>query len=230
MDTHNIATVITPNILRHIDINNKGPGMDESFLAIEAVYMLIEYNDQMCEVSTFGPLSQYISKAFQVPEDIQSILNDSSLFNNSSDITTKEILKRYGDVVRSPAGQPLIITDNEFADSPLPRKESTGNSRAGAPVVTRVDKDPHQARAWQKESSVRHVQSNGGLGHATGPNQNTPPQVHFEFANATDSSHRRTGSNESTGNSGTSARNGNQRQFGWGKQAASGPMGVTGVS
>ena len=51
MDTHNLATVITPNILK-----DKSPvvGMDEnSFLAIEAVNSLIEFNDQMCEVS--GP-------------------------------------------------------------------------------------------------------------------------------------------------------------------------------
>ena len=47
MDTHNIATVITPNILR---ADSRGPGMDESFLAIEAVNMLIECNDQMSEV------------------------------------------------------------------------------------------------------------------------------------------------------------------------------------
>ena len=49
MDTHNLATVITPNILKE-----KTPivGMDESsFLAIEAVNSLIECNDQMCEVS-----------------------------------------------------------------------------------------------------------------------------------------------------------------------------------
>ena len=47
MDTHNLATVITPNILC---ADSKDPGMDESFLAIEAVHMLIDYNDQMCEV------------------------------------------------------------------------------------------------------------------------------------------------------------------------------------
>lgn len=47
MDTHNLATVIAPNILF---TNSKVPGMDESFLAIEAVHSLIEYNEQMCEV------------------------------------------------------------------------------------------------------------------------------------------------------------------------------------
>lgn len=47
MDAHNLATVITPNILSS---NSKTPGMDDSFLAIEAVHSLIECNDTMCEV------------------------------------------------------------------------------------------------------------------------------------------------------------------------------------
>jgi hypothetical protein len=48
MDIHNLATVMTPNILYS---NRKDIGVDDSFLAIEAVTSLIEYNDNMCEVS-----------------------------------------------------------------------------------------------------------------------------------------------------------------------------------
>ena len=49
MDTHNLATVIAPNILK--ESSAAVVGMDDSsFLAIEAVNYLIEYNDQMCEV------------------------------------------------------------------------------------------------------------------------------------------------------------------------------------
>ena len=48
MDIHNLATVVTPNILYS---NSKVAGVDDSFLAIEAVTTLIEYNDTMCEVS-----------------------------------------------------------------------------------------------------------------------------------------------------------------------------------
>jgi len=48
MDVHNLSTVITPNILYS---KNKDAGMDDSFLAIEAVHTLIEYNEAMCEVS-----------------------------------------------------------------------------------------------------------------------------------------------------------------------------------
>lgn len=61
MDTHNLATVITPNILK-----DKSPvvGMDEnSFLAIEAVHSLIEYNDQMCEVSSSSHDIENVLKA-----------------------------------------------------------------------------------------------------------------------------------------------------------------------
>ncbi|KAI9829890.1 MAG: hypothetical protein M1826_005312 [Phylliscum demangeonii] len=143
MDIHNLATVVTPNILYS---NNKNAGMDESFLAIEAVHSLIEYNEAMCEV----------------PEDLQSILNDNTLFNGSADITTKEILKRYGNVVRS-GGPPRTVANQDASSSHS--KEGRGN----VPIATRVDTDPSQATAWQKESSVRHVEA--GAGPA-----NTPPQ------------------------------------------------------
>ena len=52
MDSHNLATVIAPNILY---ADAKMGQMDESFLAIEAVHMLLDYNDQMCEVSSKCP-------------------------------------------------------------------------------------------------------------------------------------------------------------------------------
>ena len=54
MDIHNLATVMTPNILYP---NAKNSTVDESFLAIEAVNALIAYNDNMSEV---GFLSQTV--------------------------------------------------------------------------------------------------------------------------------------------------------------------------
>lgn len=51
MDIHNLATVMTPNILYP---NAKNSTVDESFQAIEAVNALITYNDTMCEVSRCG--------------------------------------------------------------------------------------------------------------------------------------------------------------------------------
>ena len=54
MDTHNLATVIAPNILKE---KTATVGMDDSsFLAIETIHCLIDYNDEMCEVSVeFAP-------------------------------------------------------------------------------------------------------------------------------------------------------------------------------
>ena len=48
MDIHNLATVIAPNVLLS---NNKMESMDDSFLGIEAVHQLLQYNDLMSEVS-----------------------------------------------------------------------------------------------------------------------------------------------------------------------------------
>ncbi|KAL8968932.1 MAG: hypothetical protein Q9197_004609 [Variospora fuerteventurae] len=219
MDTHNLATVMAPNILKD---KNADPGMDEnSFLGIEAVYSMLEYNDQMCEV----------------PEDLQYILNDSSLFNNSSDITTKEILKRYGDIGRSPAQRPKI-TDPSNANAtnnnePLPnsRESNTTNgsnpaAHAAAPVITHIDTDPYQANVWQKESSVRHVQNASHSNH----DQNTPPQGHHDFRDPDSPYHRRQGSSDSQASQGSAGRT-RYRHSGWGKQGTQGPgpMGVTGA-
>jgi hypothetical protein len=47
MDVHNLATVIAPNIIHR---GKDHMPVDESFLAIEAVHSLIEWNESMCEV------------------------------------------------------------------------------------------------------------------------------------------------------------------------------------
>jgi len=130
MDIHNLSTVITPNILYS---KNKDAGMDDSFLAIEAVHTLIEYNEAMCEV----------------PEDLLSILNDSNLFAGGADVTTKDILKRYGDIAnRPPPKQHMIVTNS-------PPRSRDGNRPPSTPVYHRVDTDPTQSVAWQRESSAR---------------------------------------------------------------------------
>lgn len=243
MDTHNLATVITPNILYP---NSKNIGMDESFLAIEAVHSLIDYNDQMCEVSLVTNPSHFapLTNRNQVPEDLQSILNDSSLFNQSSEITTKEILKRYADIGKPPGAQrTTVVTNPDSSTPPRSREGGNGNTRSGAPVVTQVDNDPYQANARQKESSVRHVQGPGSAAppHPSNPPsshampatglQRTPPQATFEFATATPGSpfHHRTVSADTQGSNGV-ARQHAYRRSDWGKQGPPpGPMGVTGA-
>ncbi|KAK5677355.1 Rho-type GTPase activating protein Rga1 [Elasticomyces elasticus] len=146
MDVHNLATVVTPNVLHR---GKEIVPVDDAFLAIEAVHSLIEFNEGMCEV----------------PEDLAMILNDSSLFSSTADITTKEILKRYGDRAKAPT----------LHSSPLAGAEASNNgttSPAGGPVATRVDTDPSMQNAWQHETSVRHV---GAAGDASA----TPPNLPY---------------------------------------------------
>ena len=50
MDIHNLATVMAPNILYS---NIKQPPVDDSFLAIEAVNLLIQSNETFCQVSQY---------------------------------------------------------------------------------------------------------------------------------------------------------------------------------
>lgn len=145
MDIHNLATVITPNILH---LGKQDVPVDDSFLGIEAIHSLIEFNEGFCEI----------------PEDLSLILNDSSLFSSSADITTKEILKRYGDRARVPSSTPAITqADPSSASSPRSRE----GKATLAPVATRVDTDQSQANAWQNESSVRHVREGGNDGFGT---------------------------------------------------------------
>jgi len=187
--------------------------MDDSFLAIEAVHSLIEYNDQMCEV----------------PEDLQSILNDTSLFNNSSDITTKEILKRYGDIGTNGGAKHQV----ETTQSPLSRSKE-GSGRALAPVVTRVDTDTSQATAWQKESSVRHVQEQPSLPYqGNSSNQNTPQQQwQGDLENPSTHPQRE---RERAGTPDSQSENANAprgwRNSAWGpRQQQNGSVGVTGAN
>ncbi|KAF8941016.1 hypothetical protein BGZ58_003153 [Dissophora ornata] len=82
MDLHNLATVITPNVLYS---KSKDPIKDESFLAIEAVMGLLVYQDEFCVV----------------PEDLSLILCDQDLVESSTDLSSKDILKRCENLVRA---------------------------------------------------------------------------------------------------------------------------------
>lgn len=100
------------------------------------------------------------------------ILNDSSLFSNNAEITTKEILKRYGDRAKAPT----VNSGHVVA-----AQNGTTSPPSSAPVVTRVDTDPYQQSAWQNESSVRHVGSDR--------DPMTPPTLPYANPNASTESH-----------------------------------------
>ena len=154
----------------------------------------------------------------QVPEDLQSILSDPALFNNPSDITTKEILKRYGDIGANGGPRHQV----ETVESPTSGR-SKDSGRPIAPMVTRVDTDPSQAYAWQKESSVRHVQDSN-LPFGATSNQNTPQQQWQGQKLEQPSYQYRSGTPDSQ-------QDGQRREYrtsGWGR-AQNGSVGVTGA-
>jgi hypothetical protein len=94
----------------------------------------------------------------QVPEHIQSILTDTDLHNQTEELTTQQILTRYGDIARGQV--PVHQRSAQAADGPVPTPLSaTSNRSNNVPVATRVDVDPYQTNAWQQQSSVRHVQA-----------------------------------------------------------------------
>ena len=226
MDTHNLATVITPNILKE---RTEKASIDESnFLAIEAVNLLIDYNDQMCEVSStvhLNSLSVGVSTntlhPVKVPEDLQY---DTSLFNKESDITTKEILKRYGERSSNPPQHPLIMDpgkrrlDSHDSKPNGTRSGATPTPRASAPIITHVDNtEPPHSSTWPRESSVRHVQAPGGASYPAGTPDMTPPQAQFEYIDGRSPyTHQRIGSNDSQGSQDVVTPNRQSyRQPGW---------------
>ncbi|KAI9695599.1 MAG: hypothetical protein M1820_008524 [Bogoriella megaspora] len=168
MDLHNLATVMAPNILYS---NSKTQGMDDSLLAIEAVHSLLSFNETMCEVrrppsfpfltvlpSLFYsnpplPIHSLTTSPFQIPEDLQSILTDSTLFESTHDITTKEILRRWGDIRHSP-----LNASSAVAETPT---SATLTPSGGKSSITRVDNDD---AFTQPQSSVRHVFGEGSAG------------------------------------------------------------------
>ena len=125
MDEHNLATVITPNVLYS---KNKDTVMDESFAAIETVHSLIKYSEEFC----------------CVPEDLMMILQDTNLFSGSADLTTKDILKRCEDKLGSrtaSSSHTVEAITRRPGDRPKP--------------PTRVDTDADQVYASRNELSVR---------------------------------------------------------------------------
>lgn len=123
MDAHNLATVITPNILYPKPTGkDHGPGSagtpgsadsaaaaaaaataaaaaasaggggDGYFLAIEAIHTLIEHHELFSEV----------------PADLLEVLKETNLRAATADITTKEIMTRYDQMMGDPAARARI--------------------------------------------------------------------------------------------------------------------------
>lgn len=86
-------------------------------------------------------------------------------------MTTKDILKRYGDIANRPSPKQHMIVQNS------PPRSREGNRPPSTPVFHRVDSDLTQSVAWQRESSARPL----GVPATTGQSQPQPqshPNLH----------------------------------------------------
>ena len=192
MDIHNLATVMAPNILYAPPPKQgtKGPivpQVDDSFLAIEAVNTLIKYNESFCEVSLpdRNCLRLYADHK-QVPEDLQSILTDSSLHTASADMSTKEILARYGHIV-----QGHVQSQKSVAAADAPAQSASSSKSNG--MATRIDQDANQRAALSQQSSARPVQ-NQMLQNNSNHNLGTPNAPYAQERAGSQSSHEDYGS------------------------------------
>jgi hypothetical protein len=215
MDIHNLATVIAPNIL----YSNSKANMDSSFLAIEAVHTMLKWNEEFCTVSDDSDDGgKATTNMQQVPDEIVSLLNDPFVFSKEADITTKEILKRWGEIKLVPQ-MPV--------SSAVTNPSRTYEGKLAAPILTRVDSDNRQ---WQGESSVRPVGGPPGqaVPYAPSSAHNTPPQNYdtlptpnLPYAHA-----HSTGSAESYSANGSPHR---QSQFRSNSAYQPGALGITGT-
>jgi len=128
MDLHNLATVITPNVLY-----SKGkdgmPLVEDSFTSIEVVHCLIERTQEFC----------------QVPGDLVEIITDPTLFASSAELTTKDIIKRCGGLFKHGPG-------------PMPQQDtvrSHNGRQEQRRTVIRVDTGLAQKEAGHNESQAR---------------------------------------------------------------------------
>jgi len=127
MDLHNLATVITPNVLY-----GKGkdgtPLIEDSFSSIEIVRTLIEESQVFC----------------QIPADLVEILSDPTLFASSAELTTKDIIKRCGGLFKN-GPRPTTFHDTV----------RSSNGRQERKTVIRVDTGLAQKEAGHNEFSAR---------------------------------------------------------------------------
>ncbi|KAF9430993.1 hypothetical protein BGZ94_000939 [Podila epigama] len=147
MDLHNLATVITPNVLYS---KSKDPTKDESFLAIEAVMGLLQYQDDFCVV----------------PMDLSSILSDQDLVESSTDLSSKDILKRCENLVKSKVKKSHSLGDlyADTGNNGAGNSEGTGNGTANG-------SNRHRQQVGQTHHGhTTHHDHHGSFHHGGGHN------------------------------------------------------------
>ena len=143
----------------------------------------------------------------QVPDDLVDVLNDPTLFSNNGEITTKEILKRFGD---------RRVNGPSYGDV----NDIVGQTR---PQARRIETDP---AGWPEERSVRPVQE--PIAPYANSAQGTPPP---KWRNPDDPHPSPYGQSFEASDASTGSADPNQRRewrnSGWSRQNSS--VGITGT-
>ncbi|KAF7727490.1 hypothetical protein EC973_007468 [Apophysomyces ossiformis] len=128
MDVTNLATVLAPNILYS---KSKDPMKDDSFCSIEAVRMLLQYQEEFASV----------------PEDFVPLLQNLTYAESDMDLNVRHILKKCETVMklkRSPSGGD-IVPPGFYRQHSSPAAVSTGPSTPSpmSPTALETHASPH---------------------------------------------------------------------------------------
>lgn len=142
MDAHNLATVITPNILyvKQKDGSQVQEHGDTYFLSIESVNTLIEDQDMFAEV----------------PQDVMEILETTNLAHNA-DVTTKDIVARVDAWLRGGGGSQTSLSQTSTRASEPEQSEA---SKPVRPPTLRINTSEVPNRGGQ-EASIKRVNAGG---------------------------------------------------------------------
>ncbi|SCV74044.1 BQ2448_6476 [Microbotryum intermedium] len=131
MDLLNLATVVSPNVLYS---KGKDPARDESFSSVRAVHELLEWQDELWQVSPPRRGGHFS----EVPTDFVAVLSDQEFFSNPSQLTSKEILARADLHVRSSARKgsaPTPASQRNEPHPPRPDLHATWSASSVSPVT-----------------------------------------------------------------------------------------------
>lgn len=144
-------------------------------------------------------------------------MGDPTLFRENAEVTTKEILKRYGDIGRGSFAQRPENGGETFTITTPNRNNST-------PASARIETDPSQDAAWQMQSSVRHVVGPSGHAHSSSTNI----QAGLDFGPPPPAAYRRDRSTSNGSQPIAGAPDGQPSNVAYRPRPNAGAMGVTG--
>ncbi|KAI7860850.1 hypothetical protein BDC45DRAFT_492974 [Circinella umbellata] len=139
MTLHNIATVLAPNVLYN---KGKDPVKDDSFASIEAVDLLLQYQEEFCTV----------------PEDIVMPLQSLSYGEDDMEASARDILRKCEVVMKL---KKMRVTDDHFPSMPTRQHSSP-------PAINTYKKPPAEPVLYQELSSspvdqVQPLNGNHGI-------------------------------------------------------------------